>query len=103
MRSLDIDLTAMDLEVLELFQGHFRLRSPAESKHCPTDVTVWAVRTRWPQEDGRVGLGESGPDCRLDLGRRSAEWKAFGDEKDTILSVALDLVLPLRVVSRHSV
>lgn len=67
-------------------------------------MTIWAGRSRWPQEGGdRVGLGESGADGSLDLGRRSAEGKAFGDEKDTVLPVVLDLVLPLRVVSWHSV
>lgn len=62
-------------------------------------MTIRASRARWPQEGDRVGLGESGSDGSLDFGRRCPEGEIFGDEKDTIPSVVLDLVLPLRIVS----
>jgi hypothetical protein len=71
--SHDIDGAASDLKVLELVQGHLSIRPGAENKHHPTDVAIWARRPRRPQKGDRVGLGESGPDGRLDLGRRGTE------------------------------
>lgn len=56
-------------------------------------------RRRRPEEDDRVGLGKLSPDVGLDCGPSSVEGNASGDEKAPVLPVALDLVLPLRVVT----
>lgn len=62
-----------------------------------------AARSWWPQENERVRLCESGSDGGLNRGRGSVEGKISGNEEEPVLSIALDSILPLRIVSRHSI
>lgn len=64
---------------------------------------IRASYARRPHEGDRVGLGESGSDGSLDCGGARSKVKAFGDEEEAILPVALDLVFPFKTALWHSV